>query len=37
MSNKIEDSFNNFIKEMEEKEQPICNIENQEDCDSYGS
>lgn len=37
MSNKIEDSFNNFIKEMEEKEQPICNIENQEDCDSCGS
>jgi|TARA_B110000977_G_C10942225_1_gene441314 hypothetical protein len=37
MSNKIEDSFNDFVKEMEEKEQPTCNIDNQEDCDSCGS
>ena len=37
MSNKIEDSFNDFVKEMEEKEQPTSNIDNQEDCDSCGS
>jgi|TARA_B110000093_G_scaffold150359_1_gene164274 hypothetical protein len=37
MADNWEDGFNNFIKEMEEKEQPTCNIDNQEDCDSCGS
>ena len=38
MSNNWEDGFNNFIKEMEEKEQPKnCNIDNPEDCEACGS
>ena len=36
-SNDWEDSFNTFIEELENKEQPSCNIENQEECDSCGS
>ena len=37
MADNWEDSFNAFVKEMEEKEQPSCNIENPEDCTSCGS
>jgi len=37
MGDNWEDGFNNFIKEMEAKEQPVCNIENEEHCDSCGS
>lgn len=37
MSDKTEDSFNDFVKEMEEAKQPICNIENAEDCEACGS
>lgn len=29
--------FEQFIKDLEEKEQPTCNIENQEDCEACGS
>ena len=32
-----EESFNDFIKELEEKEQPSCNLENPEDCEACGS
>jgi hypothetical protein len=32
-----EDKFEQWIKELEEGEQPVCNIENQEDCDSCGA
>lgn len=32
-----EDSFNSFIEELENKEQPSCSIENPEECDSCGS
>ena len=32
-----EESFTDFIKELEEKEQPSCNIENPEDCEACGS
>lgn len=37
MSNNIEESFNDFIKKLEEKEQPSCNLENPEDCEACGS
>jgi len=29
--------FDAWIDDMEEKEQPTCNIENQEDCENCGS
>jgi len=29
--------FNNWLDELEEQEQPTCNIENQEDCENCGS
>jgi len=35
--NNWEDSFNTFIEELENKEQPSCNIEKPEECDSCGS
>jgi|TARA_R110000868_G_scaffold108264_1_gene295736 hypothetical protein len=31
------DSFADFINEMETMEQPVCNIENQDDCEACGS
>ena len=31
------DSFEDFINELETKDQPTCNIENQEDCEACGS
>lgn len=31
------DSFDDFINELENKEQPTCNIENPEDCEACGS
>jgi hypothetical protein len=34
---KWEDSFNDYINDLENKEQPQCSIENNEDCDSCGS
>lgn len=30
-------SFDDFINELENKEQPTCNIENPEDCEACGS
>lgn len=35
--NDWEDSFNDFIDELESAEQPACNIDNPEGCDSCGS
>lgn len=32
-----DNSLDSWIKELEEKPQPTCNIENPEDCDSCGS
>lgn len=32
-----DESLNDFIKELEEKEQPSCNLENPEDCEACGS
>ena len=29
--------FENWCKSLEDKEQPTCNVENQEDCDNCGS
>ena len=31
------DGFEDFIDELTNKEQPSCNIDNPEDCDSCGS
>jgi hypothetical protein len=31
------DSFDDFINELENKEQPTCNIENPEDCEACGA
>jgi len=37
MSDNWEDSFNDFVKELEQSEQPSCNLENPEDCEACGS
>jgi hypothetical protein len=37
MSDNWEDSFNDFVKELEQAEQPSCNLENPEDCEACGS
>ena len=37
MSDNAEDSFNDFVKELEQAEQPSCNLENPEDCEAFGS
>jgi len=31
------ESFENFVNELENKEQPTCNIENPDDCEACGS
>ena len=31
------DEMNDYIKQLEEKEQPTCNIENPEECEHCGS
>ena len=31
------ESLDSFINELENKEQPTCNIENPEDCEACGS
>jgi len=31
------DSLENFINDLENQEQPTCNIENPEDCEACGS
>lgn len=33
----INDSFDEFLKDLSDREQPSCDIDNQEDCDSCGS
>lgn len=33
----MDDDFNDWLKELDEKPQPVCNIENPEECDSCGS
>tara|TARA_R100001460_G_scaffold14769_1_gene32952 strand:+ start:2579 stop:2755 length:177 start_codon:yes stop_codon:yes gene_type:complete len=33
----LNDSFDEFLKELSDREQPSCDIDNQEDCDSCGS
>jgi len=37
MSKDLTDSFNDFVKELEQAEQPSCNLENPEDCEACGS
>jgi len=32
-----DDSFNDFVKELEQAQQPSCNLENPEDCEACGS
>lgn len=32
-----DDSFADFVNEMESMEQPSCNLENPEDCEACGS
>ena len=31
------DVFSNWIEDLEDKDQPTCNIENPEDCEACGS
>lgn len=33
----IDTDFADFVKELEEKEQPTCNIDSPEDCEACGS
>jgi len=33
----INESFDEFLKDLSDREQPSCDIDNQEDCDSCGS
>lgn len=33
----MNDSFNNWVEDLENQEQPSCNIENPEDCEACGS
>jgi len=32
-----DDSFNDFVKELEQAQHPSCNLENPEDCEACGS
>jgi len=32
-----EDSFNDYIEELENAEQPACNLENPDECEACGS
>jgi hypothetical protein len=32
-----EDSFNGWLNDLEEQDQPTCSIENQDDCEACGS
>ena len=31
------DDFENFVNQLAEAEQPVCNLENPEDCEACGS
>lgn len=33
----MSDTFEDFINELKEKEQPTCNLENPEECEACGS
>lgn len=33
----LDDSFADFVKDLEDREQPSCNLENPEDCEACGS
>lgn len=33
----VDDSFADFVNELETQEQPTCNLENPEDCEACGS
>ena len=33
----MSDDFNDFIKELENQQQPTCNIDSPEDCEACGS
>jgi hypothetical protein len=33
----LSNDFEDFVNELENKEQPSCNIENPEDCEACGS
>ena len=33
----MEDSFNDWLEDLENQEQPTCNLENPEDCEACGS
>ena len=33
----MKDSFNNWVEDLENQEQPTCNLENPEDCEACGS
>jgi hypothetical protein len=37
MGNEFEGSLDDFINELEITEQPVCNLENPEDCEACGS
>ena len=37
MADNLENSFSDFVKELEQAEQPSCNLENPEDCEACGS
>lgn len=34
---RMEDSFEDFVNELAEKDQPTCNLENPEECEACGS
>jgi len=33
----MNDNFNDWVSELEDAEQPVCNIENSDDCEACGS
>jgi hypothetical protein len=33
----LNESFDEFLKELSDRDQPSCNIDDKEDCDSCGS
>jgi len=33
----MDDNFNEWLEELENQQQPQCNIDNPEECDSCGS
>jgi hypothetical protein len=33
----MKDSFNDWVEDLENQEQPTCNLENPEDCEACGS